>query len=276
LEEICSAPVLLVEDNDINQMIAKEMLQQAGLIVDVARNGEEAVTMVKAKSYALVFMDIQMPVMDGLTAAEKIRGFFSYQQLPIIAMTANSSGEDIERSLAAGMQDHISKPIDEETLLDALEKWCVRGHYMDNEPASEKHNSPIDTSEQISYPNHNGIDFNGALERLGHNLSLYQTLVERLYKDYHQAPQQVVKFLSKGQHDQAKRFFHSLKGASANLGLTKLSTVAATLEQSMSSGAVNEVADNITRLDPLLEQAREAVADLVLWQQRQQNSGKQS
>src|SRR5690606_28704378 len=63
LEEICSAPVLLVEDNDINQMIAKEMLQQAGLIVDVARNGEEAVTMVKAKSYALVFMDIQMPVM---------------------------------------------------------------------------------------------------------------------------------------------------------------------------------------------------------------------
>lgn len=71
LEELCSAPVLLVEDNDINQMIAKEMLQQAGLVVDVARNGEEAVAMVRAKPYALVFMDIQMPVMDGLTAAEK-------------------------------------------------------------------------------------------------------------------------------------------------------------------------------------------------------------
>ncbi|WP_404407249.1 response regulator [Pseudidiomarina marina] len=276
LEELCSAPVLLVEDNDINQMIAKEMLQQAGLVVDVARNGEEAVAMVRAKPYALVFMDIQMPVMDGLTAAEKIRGFFSYQQLPIIAMTANSSGEDIERSLAAGMQDHISKPIDEGTLIEALEKWCVRGRYTnDDKPPAASH-PIVETPEHVSYPNHNGIDFNGALERLGHNLTLYQTLVERLYSDYHQAPQQVVEFLSKGQHDQAKRFFHSLKGAAANLGLTKLSKVAAILEQSMSSGAVNEVADNITRLDPLLEQARQAVADLVLWQQRQQSSGKQS
>ncbi|WP_165383898.1 response regulator [Pseudidiomarina tainanensis] len=276
LEDICSAPVLLVEDNDINQMIAKEMLQQAGLVVDVARNGEEAVAMVKAKNYALVFMDIQMPVMDGLTAAEKIRGFFSYQQLPIIAMTANSSSEDIERSLAAGMQDHISKPIDEERLIDALEKWCVRGEYTAHKSASSA--TPAhESTDQIVYPtNHNGIDFNGALERLGHNLNLYQTLVERLYSDYHQAPQQVVEFLSKGQHDQAKRFFHSLKGASANLGLTKLSKVAAKLEQSMSEGAVNEVADNITRLDPLLEQARQAVADLALWQQRQQTAGKQS
>jgi two-component system sensor histidine kinase/response regulator len=273
LKEICSAPVLLVEDNDINQIIAREMLQHAGMQVDVARNGEEALAMVLAKNYALVLMDIQMPVMDGLTAAEKIRGHYSYQQLPIIAMTANSSSDDIERSHSAGMQDHISKPIDEQVLIQALEKWCVRGDYQrEQTSAVSVHDKP---AVARNYPNHSDIDFDNALDRLGHNVALYQSLIERLYSDYHQAPQQIVEFLSKGQHDQAKRFFHSLKGAAANLGLIKLSNIAAQLERSMASGAVDEVADHITRLDPMLEQARQAVADLVLWQQRQHTTGKQ-
>lgn len=270
LHEINSAPVLLVEDNDINQLIAREMLEHAGLQVDIARHGEEAVQMVHGKRYALVLMDIQMPIMDGLTAAEKIRGYFSYQQLPIIAMTANSSGEDIERSLAAGMQDHISKPIDEKVLHQALEKWCLRGEYeVKAEPAA-----PTTPAHTALYPTRQGIDFNAALERLGHNINLYQSLVDRLYSDYQQAPQQVVEFLAKGQHDQAKRFFHSLKGAAANLGFIKLSSVAAKLESSMANGAVDEVADHITQLDPLLEQAHQAVADLILWHQRQQSTGK--
>lgn len=270
LEGLSRAPVLLVEDNDINQLIAKEMLQHLGLTVDVAKNGQEAVAMVEQKNYALVFMDIQMPVMDGLTAAEIIRGHFSYQQLPIIAMTANTSTEDIERSMAAGMQDHISKPIDEVQLINAIKKWGVRGEYSAVTPAPE---TPSATPIQVSYPNHSDIDFTGAMARLGHNMPLYQSLVDRLYDDYHQAPQQVLEFLSKGQHQQAKRFFHSLKGASANLGLIKLTQIAAQLEASMARAAIDEVADNITRLDPLLEQAKQAAADLALWHQHQQSKG---
>lgn len=270
LEGLSRAPVLLVEDNDINQLIAKEMLQHLGLTVDVAKNGQEAVAMVKQRNYALVFMDIQMPVMDGLTAAEIIRGHFSYQQLPIIAMTANTSSEDIERSMAAGMQDHISKPIDEVQLINAIKKWGVRGEYSAATPAPE---TPSATPTQVSYPNHSEIDFTGAMARLGHNMPLYQSLVDRLYDDYHQAPQQVLEFLSKGQHQQAKRFFHSLKGASANLGLIKLTQIAAQLEASMARAAIDEVADNITRLDPLLEQAKQAAADLALWHLRQQSKG---
>lgn len=270
LEGLSRAPVLLVEDNDINQLIAKEMLQHLGLTVDVAKNGQEAVAMVKQKNYALVFMDIQMPVMDGLTAAEIIRGHFSYQQLPIIAMTANTSSEDIERSMAAGMQDHISKPIDEVQLINAIKKWGVRGEYSAVTLAPE---TPSATPIQVSYPNHSDIDFTGAMARLGHNMPLYQSLVDRLYDDYHQAPQQVLEFLSKGQHQQAKRFFHSLKGASANLGLIKLTQIAAQLEASMARAAIDEVADNITRLDPLLEQAKQAAADLALWHQHQQSKG---
>lgn len=272
LHEICSAPVLLVEDNDINQLIAREMLEHAGLQVDIARHGEEAISMVQNRQYALVLMDIQMPVMDGLTAAEKIRSYFSYQQLPIIAMTANSSSEDIERSLAAGMQDHISKPIDEKVLHQALEKWCLRGDYE----ASTTQEVVEKVTPSIVYPSRQGIEFNAALERLGHNMGLYQSLVDRLYSEYQQAPQKVVEFLSKGQHEQAKRFFHSLKGAAANLGFVKLSSVAAKLEKSMAAGEIGEVADHITQLDPLLEQAHQAVTDLVLWHKRQQITGKRS
>ncbi len=267
-QELIKAPILLVEDNDINQLIAKEMLTHAGVCVDLARNGEEAVNMVSEKTYGLVFMDIQMPVMDGLTAAEKIRGRFSYQELPIIAMTANTSNEDVERSQAAGMQAHISKPIDEKLLLEALDKWCVRGLIHTDE--AHQVAPPTDPApDSVRYPNHTDIDFQSALERLGHNMQLYQTLIDRLYQDYHQAPQQVVEFLSTGQHDQAKRFFHSLKGAAANLGLTRLADTASQLEESMSRSAIDEVADRIIRLDPLLEQARQATSDLLLWQQRQ-------
>lgn len=266
LLELSGAPVLLVEDNDINQIIAREMLQHAGLQVDIARNGQEALQQVLAKAYALVLMDIQMPIMDGLTAAEKIRGHFSYQQLPIIAMTANTSSEDIERSLAAGMQDHLSKPIDEKLLIQALIKWARRADFAKQE--GEASRPAEQRPSAFNYPYHNDIDFNGALERLGHNIPLYKSLIERLCADYQDAPQQVVDFISKGQHQRAERFFHSLKGAAANLGLTKLAKVAALLEKNMRENAVDQVADHITRLDPLLQQAYQATEDLLLWQQR--------
>lgn len=267
-------PVLLVEDNDINALIAREMLKHAGLQVDVAHHGGEAVEMVDTKDYALVLMDIQMPVMDGLTAAEHIRSKFSYQQLPLIAMTANSSTEDIERSLAAGMQDHISKPIDEKVLLQTVQKWALRSSYNgSNEGDGEQHSKRGSTP---SYPRHRDIDFNAALTRLQHNIGLYVNLVERLQQDYQHAPQQVVDLLAKGQHQQARRFFHSLKGAAANLGLTRLQTIAGQLEQHMAQGELDALADLITKLDPLLNQAQSATADLVLWHQRIQKQGQHS
>lgn len=269
-------PVLLVEDNDINAMIAKEMLQHAGLKVDWVHNGEQAVQAVDQQPYALVLMDIQMPVMDGLTAAEKIRSRYAYQQLPLIAMTANSSEDDIERSLAAGMQDHISKPIDEALLLKVIQKWALRGDYAPQTEASEQGSSMLTTTAtQQQYPRHRDIDFAGALARLQGNIPLYVTLVERLQQDYQQAPQRLVDLFSKGQHPQAQRFFHSLKGAAANLGLIRLEQVAAQLEQHVAANEFDAVADTITKLDPLLMQALHAVQDLQHWQQRQQQEAQE-
>ena len=124
------AHVLLVEDNEINQEIAVEMLSQFGATVDVAANGEEALAVLEQKgdAYDLVFMDVQMPVMDGLEATRRIRGELhrSSEDLPIVAMTAHAMKGDYEKSVDAGMNDHLTKPIDPEKLYRTLRKWAEK------------------------------------------------------------------------------------------------------------------------------------------------------
>lgn len=116
--------VLLAEDNEINQMVAREMLEGLGLTVDIAENGRRAVEMVGTNHYDAVFMDIQMPEMDGLEATRRIRADGRFSGLPILALTAHGMVGDREKSLEAGMNDHISKPIDPASLAEAVARWC--------------------------------------------------------------------------------------------------------------------------------------------------------
>ncbi|RUO54846.1 hybrid sensor histidine kinase/response regulator [Pseudidiomarina halophila] len=265
LDGLSGTRVLLVEDNDINQHIAKEMLEHLGLQVELATNGEEALALVERNDFGLVLMDIQMPIMDGYTAARAIRAHYSYEQLPIIAMTANNANEDIEKSLAAGMQDHLGKPIDENKLRQAVEKWCRRDCKKD----SDERLSETRTQPQVRYPTHHDIDFQSSMERLNHNVELYVQLVERLKESYNEAPLKIVDFMSKGQHDQARRYFHTLKGSAANLGLLGVERLATQLEEAMKRAEHDKVADHITRLAPMLQQAALAASDLKLWVERQ-------
>ena len=116
-------PVLLVEDNELNQMVASEFLEQAGFVVTIAENGQEGVDAVARQSFAIVLMDVQMPVMDGHEATRQIRANPAFAHLPIIAMTANTIVGDQDRALAAGMNDYVPKPIDVEHLFRVLAKW---------------------------------------------------------------------------------------------------------------------------------------------------------
>ncbi len=118
-----SGHLLLVEDNEINQLIAEELLRSVGYTLDTANNGQEALDMLQAKTYDLVLMDIQMPIMDGLTASKKIRELEQFKEIPIVAMSAHAMAGDKEISLAHGMNDHITKPIVPETLYSALQYW---------------------------------------------------------------------------------------------------------------------------------------------------------
>ena len=121
--EIRGARILLVEDNEINQILAGELLNMEGFVVDMAGDGREALARLEEHAYALVLMDIQMPEMDGLTAARLIRRDPKYRDLPILAMTAHAMAGDREQSIAAGMNDHVTKPIDPALLYAALVKW---------------------------------------------------------------------------------------------------------------------------------------------------------
>ena len=119
--------VLLVEDNEINQEVATAMLAETGVEVTMAANGEEAVQAVAASRYDLILMDVQMPLMDGLEATRRIRALRDVPaDLPIIAMTAHAMRGDWEKSLAAGMNDHLTKPIDPRRLFAVLEHWLGR------------------------------------------------------------------------------------------------------------------------------------------------------
>jgi len=117
--------LLLAEDNEINQQIARELLEGAGATVEVANNGREAIDMLAAKpdGFHAVLMDLQMPELDGLEATRRIRADARFAKLPIIAMTAHALAEEREKCLAAGMVDHIAKPIVAERLVEVLSKW---------------------------------------------------------------------------------------------------------------------------------------------------------
>jgi CheY-like chemotaxis protein len=115
--------ILLVEDNEVNQLVATSILKKAGFVVKVANNGKEAVEMIQREPFELVLMDIQMPEMDGLEATKIIRGIDGYDKIPIVAMTAHAMSGDRELSLKSGMNDHVNKPIDVQELFKAIAKW---------------------------------------------------------------------------------------------------------------------------------------------------------
>jgi two-component system sensor histidine kinase/response regulator len=127
LAHLKGAKILLAEDNEVNQLVAKRLLKNAGFEVDIANNGLEAFDKVRANKYDLVLMDIQMPEMDGLTSTRAIRALPGYADLPIVAMTAHAMSGDRDLSISAGMNDHITKPINLSDLFAALNKWIKRG-----------------------------------------------------------------------------------------------------------------------------------------------------
>ena len=218
--------VLLVEDNDINQQIATELLEGAGASVEVAHHGRQAVDrLLGGGDYHLVLMDLQMPEMDGYQATARIRAEPRLAQLPIIAMTAHATTEERQRCLDAGMNDHVAKPIDPALLFAALGRYYA----PTLSPATPGAAPPAD-GEAI--PAIEGLAVEDALARIGGNRELYRKLLRQFLTQAFM-PDEIERALAAGDGPAAERLAHTVHGVAANLGARGVQARAADLEQAL-------------------------------------------
>ncbi len=243
---LAGARLLLVEDNEINQQVARELLEQRGIQITIAENGEQAVAAVKQHSYDGVLMDIQMPVMDGYEATREIRRDSQYQSLPIIAMTANAMASDREKTIEAGMNDHIAKPIDVGAMFQVLERWIeipeTRRAAQVQETVSDEA-SPADNA----LPELPGIDTIAGLARVGGNARLYRNILLKFRDSQADAPAQIALALQDNDRSTAERLAHTLKGVAANIGADDVAARARVLEAAIKGDAVQDELQDAVR-----------------------------
>jgi response regulator RpfG family c-di-GMP phosphodiesterase/signal transduction histidine kinase len=239
--------VLVVEDNEINQEIAVELLKDAGYDVDVAENGAVAVRMVGERSYGLVLMDVQMPVMDGLAATAEIRRMPGLAGLPILALTAGALKSDRERCLAAGMNGHIAKPIDPQVLRAEVARWVNPG------PTAVVQAQPT-AALPVTIT---GLDTVSGLKRVLGKEAFYLDLLRRFAAGQETAPAQIRDRLETGDLDGAERLAHTTKGLLGNIGAGPLYRWATDLE-----GAIRQRRAPET-LDALVDGLEVRMAELI-------------
>ena len=218
--------LLLAEDNEINQQIARELLQGAGARVDVVGDGRQALEKLAAKgagAYDAVLMDLQMPQMDGFEATRCIRAEARYARLPIIAMTAHAMVEERERCLAAGMVDHIVKPLDPQAMFQTLARW-VRPAPSADAASSERSASALEPIPEVE-----GLDAAAGLRRVAGNRKLYLSLLRQFAEKEALAGAKVTAALAAGDYAAAERIAHTVKGVAGNVGFTGLQSVATAL-----------------------------------------------
>ncbi len=248
------ARVLLVEDNEINQEVAIGQLADANIFVDLAENGEEAIRMIEKNDYDVVLMDMQMPVMDGVAATRILRSDRRYQDLPIIAMTANALASDRELCLSVGMNDHIAKPIDPHQLFGVLMHSIRRGHQdelEDGNGAAPQQDDQSDTKPlEIE-----GVDTRSGVRLTGGKRDRYEALLRKFAERQGGTVDDIRAALSGGDAGAAERAAHSLKGVAATLGAPGLAAAAGDAETAIRTGQDPEEALKVlaVTLDPVIK-----------------------
>jgi len=251
LASIQGAVVLLVEDNEFNQQVATELLTSAGFVVDIAEDGRKSLDMVAERAYDAVLMDMQMPVMDGVTATVEIRKQEVFRDLPIIAMTANVMAADIQKCTDAGMNDHVAKPIDPDELFGKLLKW-IRPRQVGPvrvgagaEAVSVSAEMPVEPTAAVEptrpqasddLPEVPGLDTALGLKRVMGKKGFYLDMLKKYVENQGEAPARIRRSLDEGDYATAERLAHTAKGVSGNIGATKIQELAACVEKAIKEG----------------------------------------
>jgi CheY-like chemotaxis protein/HPt (histidine-containing phosphotransfer) domain-containing protein len=223
--------VLLVEDNPVNQLVAIDLLVDAGLSVDLAENGRVALERAQAGEYALVLMDMQMPEMDGIEATGRLRAMPRYARVPILAMTANVLAEDRTRCVEAGMNDFVAKPIVPDELLATLQRW-LHTEIARGGPVAE----PDVARAQFEPRDLEGVDVAQGVKQAGGKRARYEKLLARFVEDQGDAVQHIRKALLDDRRRDAERMAHTLKGLARQIAAGELANAAETLERAIHDG----------------------------------------
>jgi two-component system sensor histidine kinase/response regulator len=260
------ARILLAEDNDINRQIAVELLEGAGASITVAGNGRLAVEhlLTEPAGYDLVLMDLQMPEMDGYQATAKIRADPRFAKLPVIAMTAHATLEERERCLAAGMNDHISKPIDPGALFETVGRFYQAKDAVGSSVSHGRAERP--SADEPEIPRVPGLDSAEGLLRVASNRKLYLKLLRQFSTEQAEAPTQIAEQLRAGDQATAERTAHTVKGVAANLGAKTVQAAAGELEKALRDRADPARLEGLRQqfaavLGPFVDRLRAALGD---------------
>ncbi len=266
IDQLHGAHILLVEDNLINQELAHDLLSSYGLHVKIANHGQEALELLEKEAFDGILMDCLMPVMDGYTATQKIRSQPRFKDLPIIAMTANAMKGDRDKVKQAGMNDHIAKPININSMFNTLAAW-VKPQPVDN-------NSNIPTAcaqssaESDQLPALPGIDITAGLQIVRNNQSLYRKLLTLFYRQNQNFAQDFLYAYNNQESNQTIILAHSLKGSAANLGIKGVQSAARNLEY-----ACKDNTDNIRdKLNLLMTELEPVLKGLKTFENQENNS----
>ncbi|MFV3074593.1 PAS domain S-box protein [Niveispirillum fermenti] len=239
---LSGARILVVEDNELNQMIARGFLQQAGAEVHLADDGAAAIACVTRAAFDLILMDVQMPGMDGLEATRAIRALPNGQAIPILALSAAVQESELQGCLDAGMNDHIPKPFAPEQLLSTLRRWLagavrVSGTAGDAgskaPPAGGQEPAPEPGQQPAASPVIPGIDLEQAMGRVLGNRALLDSVLDHFAERFSSLGGRLKGRLAEGDWEQAARKLHDLRGAAGNIGAVEISRQASLLETAL-------------------------------------------
>ncbi len=255
-KKLNNSHVLLVDDNDINQAVVKELLKLVNINITLASNGQEALDKLHGNYFDAILMDVQMPVMDGIEATRRIRVQNTYEELPIIAMTANAQEEDRDLCLKAGMSDYISKPIDPDILFRTLLRWLGKKNISVEAPAIATNNTK-NASVLATLNKLDALDLEPALERLLNNGSFYLKLLERFVTERSNVVEVIEKALARNDYEEASRQAHTFKSLAGTVGATTLQELALIIEINLREGIA--VALPLANLQNAMEEFTTAV-----------------
>ncbi len=248
--------VLLVEDNEINQQVARELLEEEGLKVQITNNGQEAIEAIKNNQFSVVLMDVQMPTMDGYTATRIIRNELQFTDLPILAMTANVMSGDREKCIEAGMNDHIMKPIHPPTLFATIAKYVKPKRLLQSDkPVELSAPSLIDLPEML-----HGIDLEIGLYNMNGNRALYQKILKDFYTRNHDIIPKLQAELNQGANDVAIRLIHTFKGVAGTIGAKVLQMQSGQLEATLVAQKIDQIAHLVEQLNHEVTPVMDALA----------------